>query len=753
MLVSPGSRLGPYEILSPIGAGGMGEVYRARDTRLGRDVAIKALPEAFARDPERLARFEREAQLLASLNHPNIAAIYGLEEVDGVPHLVLELVEGETLAERLGRGALPLREALEIAVQIAAAAEAAHERGVIHRDLKPGNLMLAPSGAVKVLDFGLARGGPDSSAHADLSQSPTMALGPDNTAVGLVLGTAAYMSPEQARGLPVDRRTDLWSFGCVLYECLAGRSAFGGATVSDLIARILEREPDWRALPAGTPARVRELLRRCLRKEAGERPRDIRDVRLELADCLAPGGPADDGRGKSIAVLPFAHATGTDDEYFADGITEEILNALAQLEGLRVAARTSSFAFKGRQEDLRQIGEKLNVTTVLEGSVRRAGTRLRITAQLVNVADGYQLWSERYDRQLTDVFEVQHEIANAIAGKLKLTLRGEPDRGPARRGTSSVEAYDLFLKGKALQLRRGRYILEAIPLFERAIALDPGYAAALALLSDSYRLMGTFSMAPPDQMMPKAKAIAERALAIDPEEAEAHATLADVEAQYERAYSRATEAWSRALALDPRHTRARCERALFSPAFGGMETDEAVAEVVRAVSDDPLNAWAVSIHSFVLGLGGRHGESIEVARRAVELDPDSFFRQWQLLRSYAWAGQDERVIEMGPELLLVSGRHSWALGVLAAAYARSGQPVIARAIHDELEARSRMEYTSRFWLAATAAASGLLDEAMRWAKRAVKERDPITIFARRMHEWAPLRDRPEFEPLMRSIGI
>ena len=292
MPLDPGTRLGPFEILAPLGAGGMGEVYRARDPRLGRDVAIKALPAAFARDPERLVRFEREARLLASLSHPNIAGIFGLEEVAGARYLVLELVEGETLAARLARGPLPVREALEIGVKIAAGVEAAHESGVVHRDLKPGNVMITAQGGVKVLDFGLAKSGAASAPGSDpgLSASPTLTHA--QTSAGVILGTAAYMSPEQARGRAVDRRTDVWSFGGVLYECLTGRPAFAGETSSDLIAHILEREPDWNALPAATPERVRALLARCLRKDPHERLRDLGDARLELGEVLAASGEA-----------------------------------------------------------------------------------------------------------------------------------------------------------------------------------------------------------------------------------------------------------------------------------------------------------------------------------------------------------------------------------------------------------------------------------------------------------------------------
>src|SRR5262245_56972681 len=287
MTIPSGSRLGPYEIAAPIGAGGMGEVYRARDTRLGRDVAIKVLPAAFAQDAERLARFQREAQILATLNHPHIAQIHGLEEAGDTRALVLELVEGTTLSERLTRGPIPVPEALDVCRQIALGLEAAHESGVIHRDLKPGNIKITAAGEVKVLDFGLAKGAPGSgsSSDLDLTHSPTRTQAA--TQAGVVLGTAAYMSPEQARGKPVDRRTDIWSFGCVLYECLTGRQVFEGETISDMIARILERDPDWSALPGRTPARIRELLARCLEKDAKKRLRDIGDARIEIESALA----------------------------------------------------------------------------------------------------------------------------------------------------------------------------------------------------------------------------------------------------------------------------------------------------------------------------------------------------------------------------------------------------------------------------------------------------------------------------------
>ncbi len=747
--LTPGTRLGAYEIVAPLGRGGMGDVYRARDVRLAREVAIKALPPEFAGDSERLARFEREARLLASLNHPNIAAIYGLEDVGGAPHLVLELVEGETLATRLARERLELGRALAVCGQVAAAIEAAHERGIVHRDLKPGNVMVTSSGAVKVLDFGLARTEAPVLA-GESSESATMTAAPGATLAGVILGTAAYMSPEQARGRPVDRRSDVWSFGCLLFECVSGRPAFTGETPSDLIARILEREPDWTALAEDTPGRVREILRRCLRKDADARPRDIRDVRLELQE-IAAGDKSDAEREKSIAVLPFDNLSGTDDEYFADGVTDEIMNALTHVEGLRVAARTSCFAFKGRREDLRAIAQKLDVATVLEGTVRRSGNRLRVTAQLVNAAERYQLWSERYDRELTDVFEVQDEIANAIAARLRGTLNDEADRTRARRATKNLEAYELLLKGRALQAKRGRFLPQAIACFEKAIALDPHYAEAMAWLSDSYRLKGTFGEAPFSEVMPKARSIAERALAIDPDLAEACATLASVAEQYDRDFKRADPLWDRALAIDPRHARARAQRALWGLTRGRFIADEAIAETARAVQDDPLNAWVGAMHSHVMGFAGRHAESVAEAERAYGLDEDSFFAHWNLMRGYAWSGQGERAMEVAPALLRESGRHPWVLGALAWTYGKAGRADLARTVYDEMTARSRREFMGPFWLATAAASAGLGEESIHWVERAVADRDPLIVWGRIVLFWDDMRAHPRFEETVRGV--
>ena len=748
---APGSRVGPYELIAPLGAGGMGEVYRARDSRLGRDVAIKSLPAAFAGDPERLARFRREAQTLAALNHPNVGAIYGLEDSGGTPYLVLELVQGETLAARLGRGPLPPRDALALGVQVAAAIAAAHERGVVHRDLKPGNVMLSESGIAKVLDFGLAKSDAPLAVDGSSEDTPTVTVAAGATVAGAIVGTIAYMSPEQARGYPVDRRSDVWSFGCVLYEALTGAPAFRGDTPSDLIAKILEREPDWSALPAAVPPRAKEILRRCLRKDAEARPRDLRDVKIELEELLAGDRRGESSRAKSIAVLPFENQSGPDDEYFADGVTDEILNALAQVEGLRVAARSSCFAFKGRREDPRTIAGKLDVTTVLEGTVRRSGPRLRITAQLVNAADGYQLWSERYDRELTDVFAVQDEIAGAIAVKLRGAMAAGAEGAKAKAGTKSVEAYEMFLKGRALQYQRGGSVLSAIGWFEKAIALDPNYAEPQAWLADSWRLLGTHGTAPSHEVMPKSQVAAERALALDPNSCEALSTLADIQIQYHRDSERARDLWNRALDVNPRFVRARCERAMWLVGPGEISLAEALVEMEHAAADEPLNPWVAGMRSYALGFAGKLAEALAESERAVELSPDSFFSRYCVVQSLAWLGRFDEAIARTPSLLAISGRHPWALGTLCWVLAHRGETEKAAAVFSELEARARHEFISPFWLAAAAAAVGEKAKAEEYAERAIQERDPVLTLAWVMPQYREVWELPRVRELYESL--
>ena len=468
MTLASGSRLGPYEIVSQLGAGGMGVVYQARDPRLDRSVAIKLLPPDLTRDETAKQRFLQEAKAASALDHPNICNIHEINETDdGQLYLVMAHYEGETLKERIARGPLPLNDAIDIATQVGEGLAKAHAAGIVHRDIKPANLMVTADGTVKILDFGLAK----------------LAGSEGVTQTGTTVGTVAYMSPEQARGQEVDHRTDIWSLGVVLYEMLAGTPPFAGENLLSLSNEIMDGEP---SLLSGSSSAAQTVVGQALRKDKAKRYQSLADLlsdlrKLQSSPTVTPAQPD----VPSIAVLPFDDMSpGRDQAYFCEGMAEEIINALTGLEGLRVAARTSSSQCKRQDLKVAQIGRELDVGTVLEGSVRKAGNRLRITAQLINVSDGFHLWSERYDRDMDDVFAVQDEIARTVATKLEVKLLGRADAPLVTKPTDNLDAYNLWLKGRHYAMRfSGEATEKALECFTRALALEPTYAQAHAWIA------------------------------------------------------------------------------------------------------------------------------------------------------------------------------------------------------------------------------------------------------------------------------
>jgi len=702
MPLAPGTRLGNYEVLAPLGAGGMGEVYRARDTRLGREVAIKVLPSDMALDADRLARFEREARTVAGLNHPNIVVLHSVEDAGGIRFLTMELVEGQTLLHQVVPGGLPAARVVDLGLALADALTAAHEKGVVHRDLKPGNVMLTSEGRLKVLDFGLARvTAPDSDHGLDLTQPATMAAA--LSGAGQVAGTLPYMAPEQLRGEAVDARSDLFSLGVLLYELASGRRPFQGADSASLISSILRDDPQ--PVPNADLWRV---LGRSLAKAPLDRFQSARELRAALSgvsrEAAAPAAPAAPAAGPSVAVLPFRNMSADpENEYFSDGITEELLNSLAQLKGLKVAARTSSFAFKNQAADLGTIASKLGVGTVLEGSVRRQGQRVRITAQLVNAADGYQLWSEAFDRELDDVFAIQADIAERVALALRVTLLASDAERLRSRDTAHPAAYDAYLHGLAQMAAYSvEAALEASRSFERAAELDPQFAKAFAGIANANIFAYEISDFTREQMLRVAEPAMERALALDPSLSEAHAARGGVLAA-RRDYAGAKAAFRRALELNPGNALASHFYGMmlwalweldevvdvFNHAlridpldaalqgFRGMvkqtmnRLDEAEADFARARSVGPANPAGFYMGGgFFLDARGDAAEAAKLMRRAAEVDPtDPEIFAWvghclYSLGDYAGGAEAARhAVELGPR-----NGVAWASHALAHVY-------------------------------------------------------------------------------------
>ena len=583
MPLAPGVRLGPYEIVSQLGAGGMGEVYRARDSRLDRSVAIKILPARFAADPQFRDRFDREARTISRLNHAHICTVHdvGHQELASgespTVYIVMEYVEGETLSLWMRRTPRPSVDAIvDIAVQVARALVAAHASGVVHRDIKPENVIVRSDGSVKVLDFGIAR-----IAESQPSVDGLTVAG--ETAAGQMMGTTKYMSPEQARGLPVDARTDLFSFGVLLYEMLSGSAPFEAETAPDTIVAILQRQPPpVSQTRPDTGAELQRVVERCLEKDLTRRWPSARDPVVGLEQVVAAAQPKTTSSAPSIAVLPFVNMSADpENEYFCDGLAEDLISALTKIEQLHVAARTSAFSFKGKQPELKDVGRALNVNAVLEGSVRKSANRLRVTAQLVNVTDGYQIWSERYDRQLDDIFAIQDEISLAIVSALRVRLLGEEKAALVKRQTDSVEAYQLYIRGRHhWHTWSPDGLNRAAEYMERAIAIDPEYTLAYVGLADAYVASATVHARPYSEILPKAHAQVTRALAIDPDLDMAW-TLSCVVHFHEWEWRAAEHSIARALALNPRLGHAHAAEA-FVYLFQGR-FDQALGPAQRSL--------------------------------------------------------------------------------------------------------------------------------------------------------------------------
>jgi serine/threonine protein kinase/tetratricopeptide (TPR) repeat protein len=749
-----GKQLGAYEIRSLLGAGGMGEVYRARDGVLQRDVALKVLSPNVVHDPGRVARFRREAQLLAALNHPNIATVFGFAEFEGVHGLVMELVPGESLAQRLKTGPVETSEALRLSGEIADALSAAHRRGIVHRDVKPANITVTPEGRVKVLDFGLA------TLRTELDPSESGASGDATwerlTREGQLVGTPMYMSPEQLQGQPVDARTDIWAFGCVTYEMLCGSPPFAGASLAEMIVAVLTTQPQWELLPATAPPGVRELLVRCLEKDRRQRLPDIVEARAGLRGDLQPAetrrGPEATTTVPSLAVLPFVNAAGDPQaEYLCDGITESLIARLAQLNELRVIARSSVFRHKGSAEDPRDIARALGVSAVVTGRVRQGGGSLVISVELVDVAKGWQLWGTQFKREPAAILAIEDEIANEVSETLRLKLAPEKRTLLARRRTENVEAYHLFLKGRFHWGKRTEDGLrKGLRYFRQAIEADPAYALAHAGLAEGYMPLAVWGHLAPRDAFPKARAAAERALEIDAELPEALTVLGSVNAWYEWDFGKGEALERRAVALDPGYPRAR--QTLAECLYVQARFSEAASEIERALELDPLslhmNAAVVMHYNF----GRRAEDAIAQGRRALELDPSFYPARYMLGLACQQAGRLKEAIAELEQARALSNNSTLVATGLAAALAEAGKHEQARSLLNELDAVAAQRYVPQSPVAAVHLHLGQADQAFACLERAREERCAWLVTALRADpRFDGLRGDTRFESLVRSV--
>src|SRR6266516_2783538 len=699
-----------YSVACEIGRGGMATVYRGDDLKLERRVAIKLLHPQLATGLG-VERFLREIKTAAALSHPHIVPLFDSGESSGLLFYVMPYIEGETLRGLLTReGSLPIEDAVRIACEVLEALGYAHAHGVVHRDIKPENIIFS-AGRALVTDFGIAR------AVTAASLEPLTIDG--------AVGTPAYMSPEQVSQSPqLDGRSDIYSLGCTLYEMLTGSVPFTGPTAQAVMAA-LAKVPADRFATAGQFARA----------------------------LNAPDEATLDGEGgESIAVLPFANLSGDPDfEYFSEGIAEEIINALTHLPGLRVAARTSSFAFRGQGIDLAEVGAKLKVGTVLVGSVRRAGNRLRISAQLVKVADGYHLWSERYDREMPDVFAIQDEIAKAIANRLRVTL-GEDGAPLVTPATHNLDAYHLYLKGRYYLAQRGLGLKKALECFDQALALDPNYALAYTGLADAGTVLAEYGVAPPNVVRPKARAAVQRALELAPDLAEVHCASGALAFICDWDWPRAARDLRRAVELNPRSVTARQWLSYYLVFIEGR-LEDGVAQARRALELDPLAPLLVRQLGMTLTGAGRYDEAVSSFRRAGDLAPMMFQATIHLGLVLNHLGSSDEAIGPLEVAVTTSGRHPWTLAALAVCYSSLGRQADVEAIHDELVARARREYLQSTVLAIVAASLGCTDDAFALLERACDEHDGILVYSKRYPFFRQLQADPRMARVYQRIGF
>jgi len=760
MPLSAGDKLGPYEILASIGAGGMGEVYRARDARLNRDVAIKVSGEQFSE------RFESEAKAIAALNHPNICQIYDV----GPDFLVMEYIDGRPIVDCEQPQAIPPDEALQLARQIAAALETAHGKGIIHRDLKPANILVTSGGVVKLLDFGLAKQNQDS-----LTDNETQSIG--ITQVGTIMGTPAYMSPEQAEGKPADARSDIFSFGAVLYEMLAGRRAFSGGSSAATLGAIVHKNPEL----LNAPPALEAIVRKCLSKSPDGRFQTATDLRQALEEASTRGISGFKRRAialaiavsllviasagvfiylrrskagiDSIAVLPLENrGNDPDAEYISDGVTESINNSLARLPSLKVTPHSVALHYKGKAMDVQKVGDELGVQAVLTGDVRQRGDDLTINVELDDIRNGKQLWGEQYNRKVADLLAVQSDIAREVSQRLRSQLSVEDQQKLTKGSTDNPEAYRLYLKGKYYTNKLSKDGFgKGIDYFNQAIAVDPNYGLAFSGLAYNYVNQDDWFMSP-NEAGPKTKNAAKRALAIDESDAGAHLSMAIVTHWYDWNWVAAEKEFKRAIELSPNNSDAHTYYSWF---LAPMERyDQAIAESKLAQRADPQSGFAAFSVGAAFVFARQWDPAIEQLHRAIEIDPNFWFSHCFLGRAYEQKGKlPEAIVEFQRAVELEKDNAETWSG-LGHAYALSGNRAEAQKILDHLKEVSAHSWVAPYNSAVIYAGLGDKNQAFALLDQAYKDRSYyLATYLATDARMDSLRSDPRFGELHRRVGL
>ncbi len=792
MAIPPQTNLGHYEILSKLGAGGMGEVYLARDKNLDRLLALKILPAEVSNDKQRRMRFTQEARAASALNHPNIAHIYEISEVEGFSFIAMEYVEGESLEQRLAHP-ISCFEVIQIGHQAADALAQAHTKRIIHRDIKSSNIMLTSRGQVKILDFGLAK-----FQHTETSgDQPTQV----KTEANAVVGTVPYMSPEQALGKAIDHRSDIFSLGVVLYQLVTGRLPFSGKTAPETLNLITNAEPEAMArFNYEVPAELERIIRKCLEKDRESRYQSAADLVVDLKNLQRDSQSSvalaslkttktrrrASGLGLiviavmalsitgfywyrhsekvdrrvvpqtvgSIAVLPFANSNGDQNsEYLSDGITESIINSLSQLTSLRVMARATMFRYKGKEVDPQIVGRDLQVDAVLTGRVLQQNNTLVIQADLMNVSDGSQLWGEHYTRKLDDVFAIQDEIAKQITDRLRRRLTGEEQKLVTKHYTENTEAYDLYLKGRYFSgkgTEDGHK--KAIEYYQQATALDPNYALAYVGIASSYAsLGGVLGFQSPRENYPKSKEFAMRALALDETLAEAHSALATYSLNYEWNWPEAEQQYKRAIELNPNYGSAHSGYGTYLEALGRF--DEAVHERQLAQEFDPLSPFAAADVGYPLYYARQYDEAIKHYRRGLELDPKFSWGHLWIGQVYVQRGMYNEAIDEINQAIQLSGGDTRARATLGYAFAVAGRRDDAIKVLNELKNLSNERYVSPYFMALIYVGLGDDHQAVAWLEKASEERQSYLILMKAEPVFDRLRADPGFQAIERRVGL